>query len=371
MKINRKQYIDYMTFREASRPLLAELFGPLIGLPEEWKQQGAHESELDLSAFGFDYADIHRINANTGLIGDTKPQVIEENSEYSITLDSLGRKMKLIKTSATIPLPLNYPVTDMDSWLKIKPRYAYSEERFSRNWLAEARQAQEAGALVVAQIPGGFDEARQLLGEEKLCLAYYEQPELIHDILGTIGGTARRVLDRVSRKITVDQLSVHEDMAGKSGCLIGPKQIDEFIKPYYRSAWEILQARGCSMFRQDSDGNMNGVVDAFLDCGVTEMYPMEPAAGMDIVALRRKYGTRLAMSGGIDKHVLRQDTKAIRAELEYKLQPSMQGGGMLFALDHRIPNGTPLENYRFYVRTAKELLGIDPDSGSGWGRMAF
>ena len=64
---------------------------------------------------------------------------------------------------------------------------------------------------------------------------------------------------------------------------------------------------------------------------------------MDIVALRKKYGRRLAMKGGIDKHVLRQDKSAIRAELEYKLQPLMREGGMVFGLDHRIVNGTPIE----------------------------
>jgi hypothetical protein len=44
-----------------------------------------------------------------------------------------------------------------------------------------------------------------------------------------------------------------------------------------------------------------------------------------------------------------------------------------FALDHRIPNGTPLENYRYYVRLGRELLGLPPLDGTqrGWGRMGF
>ena len=53
---------------------------------------------------------------------------------------------------------------------------------------------------------GGFDEPRQLLGEENLCLAYYENPELIHDILDTIGRTAEQVLDHVSAAVQVDDL---------------------------------------------------------------------------------------------------------------------------------------------------------------------
>ena len=123
------------------------------------------------------------------------------------------------------------------------------------------------------------------MGEEGLCIALYEQPELVHDILNTIGETALKVLERVSSRVQVDQLDVHEDMAGKSGPLVGPKQISEFIKPYYRRIWDMLQSRGARIFSQDSDGNMEPVIDAFLDAGFNCMYPMEPAAGMDIVKL--------------------------------------------------------------------------------------
>ena len=31
-------------------------------------------------------------------------------------------------------------------------------------------------------------------------------------------------------------------------------------------------------------------------------------------------------------------------------------GGCVLGLDHRIPNGTPLENYRFYIRKAWEIM---------------
>jgi len=44
---------------------------------------------------------------------------------------------------------------------------------------------------------------------------------------------------------------------------------------------------------------------------------------------------------------------------------------MCFGLDHRIPNGTPIENYRFYVKTAQEMLGKTGSLEKGWARMAF
>jgi uroporphyrinogen-III decarboxylase len=81
----------------------------------------------------------------------------------------------------------------------------------------------------------------------------------------------------------------------------------------------------------------------------------------------------LALLGGIDKHVLRGSREDIDRELEYKMQPFMRTGGTVFGLDHRIPNGTPLENYRYYVRQGREILGLPPLDGrqQGWGRMAF
>ena len=123
----------------------------------------------------------------------------------------------------------------------------------------------------------------------------------------------------------------------------------------------------------DTDGNIDSVIPALLDCGITCLYPMEPAAGMDIVTARKQYGRKLQMLGGIDKHVLRQDQAAIRRELEYKLQPLMREGGCVFGLDHQIPNGTPLANYRYYVDLGREILGLPPrdPQQKGWARMGL
>jgi uroporphyrinogen-III decarboxylase len=156
------------------------------------------------------------------------------------------------------------------------------------------------------------------------------------------------------------------------GPLVGPRQVREFIGPYYARVWDMLESRGAQIFQQDSDGNVEPVLDDFLAAGLNSSLPMEPAAGMGIVELRKKYGERLAMMGGIDKHVIRRSREDIRSELEYKLQPLMrESGGMVFSLDHRIPTGTPIELYRYYVRTAREILGLDPNPEPGWGRMAF
>ena len=369
----REQYLDWMTFGgESDRPMFCELFGPLVGLDEEWRAQGATPEELDMTAFDWDYVPV------VGSGGDTGParlpiEVLQDDEETLIQRDYLGRTVQLCKRTATIPLPLDFPVKTMADWLAIKPRFAFHEGRIDWAKVERAKAAQADGAMVVGGMPGAFDMLRELMGEENACLAYYEEPDLVDDLLRTLGDTCVKVYERLTDVLQIDQLSVHEDFAGRSGPLAGPRQIEQFFKPYYRRVWGLLHNRGTRIFNQDTDGNVNAVIDQLLDCGLNGIYPMEPAAGMDIVQLRAKYGRRLAMKGGIDKHVLRQGRDAIRRELEYKLQPSMRTGGMAFGLDHRIPNGTPLADYRYYVDLGREILGLPPRTPDrrGWRRMAF
>jgi hypothetical protein len=355
-QVSREEYLDHMTFVRNERPLFTEIFGPLLGLKEEWEEQGATPEELDFSAFRYRCPKRANLPVATGRIGGFEPVVLEETDDYLLSRDELGRTLKLSKLAATLPLPQTWPVRTMDDWLQIKHMYAFSEARLSGTWEAAAHRYLEQGIAIGVSIPGGYDEPRQLMGEEALSMAYYDQPELVHDILDTIGQTAVQVLDRVSATVPVDQLFVHEDMAGRSGPLVGPRQVKEFIAPYYRRVWDVLAERGARLFDQDSDGNMEAVIPAFLEAGVNCMHPIEPAAGMDLVRLREQYGTRLAMYGGIDKHVIRRSQAEIVAELEYKLPPMIASGGCVLALDHRIPNGTPLENYRFYVDKVWEIL---------------
>ncbi len=356
MGVRREEYLDHMTFRTNRRALFTEVFGPLAGLREEWKRQGATPEELDFSAFRYRGPLFTPVPVDTGWIGGPEETILEETEDHVIALDKMGRKMKLSKKASTLPLPMDHPVRDRDDWLRVREHYLYSEERFRDGWETCARKARDAGEVVVARIPGGFDELRQLMGEEALCLSFYTQPELIREILETIGDIALETLDRVTSTVAIDQLSVHEDMAGKNGPLIGPKQVDAFIRPYYRRVWDLVSSRGVRLFFQDSDGDMTRLIPVFLDAGLNVMGPMEPVGGNDIVPLRRQYGTRLAFQGGIDKHVLRRDPAAITAELEYKIPPMVRTGGCILGIDHRIPNGTPLENYRFYIRKAWEIM---------------
>lgn len=372
MKWTNRQYVDLMTYNHPERPMFSELFGPIVGLADEWRKQGATEDMIKMRAFAFDYVPYYNLG-NLDSIHRQKEIVIEDTPLRYEGIDHYGRKVRMDKRTSTIPLPENFPVETMDDWLKIKHMFEYDACRITEDEIAKAKALQDKGTLIKSEILGGFDILRELMGEENCCIAFYEDPELVEDILNTISETNVRVLSEISKHLVIDQLSVHEDMAGKTAPMIGPNLVSEFIVPYYLKSWELVKDAGTKLFCQDSDGNMNPVIDAFIEGGINIFYPCEPAGDMDIVALRKKYGHKIAFRGGIDKYVMRKTKEDIDRELAYKMQPLMMEGGIVFGLDHRIPNGVSLENYIHYIRRAREILGL-PEFETcepSWGRMAF
>ena len=91
--VRREEYLDHMTFRTNERPLFTEIFGPIVGLKEEWAEQGATPEELDFSAFRYRCEARGDIPVNTGRNGGYPEEVLEETDECRIWRDGLGRTM--------------------------------------------------------------------------------------------------------------------------------------------------------------------------------------------------------------------------------------------------------------------------------------
>jgi uroporphyrinogen-III decarboxylase len=247
----------------------------------------------------------------------------------------------------------------MDDWLKIKHHYAWHPKRLGEGLYAAAVAARERKEVLEIGIPGAFHTPRQLMGEEELCLACYDQPELLHDMIQTLADMTLEAIHQATRELPIDVIMISEDLAGKGGPLWGPHDLREYLMPYYRRVWELAASRGARLFDMDSDGNVNPVLDTLIECGVNCFRTMVPGAGLDIVTSRAKYGDQLAFVGGIDKYALSKGKEAIDCELEYKVPPMRQSGAAVLALDHRIPPDTPLENYRYYVQRMRELLDLE------------
>ena len=61
MKWTNRQYVDLMTYNHPERPMFSELFGPIVGLADEWRMQGATEDMIAMKGFAFDYVPYYNL----------------------------------------------------------------------------------------------------------------------------------------------------------------------------------------------------------------------------------------------------------------------------------------------------------------------
>jgi len=86
--------------------------------------------------------------------------------------------------------------------------------------------------------------------------------------------------------------------------LISPELVRKFMLSRYRRVIEFGHSPGVHFFCVDSDDNIDSLIAVWKDAGIDIICPFEVQAGMDVVALRKKYGKDLRIWGGVDKRVL-------------------------------------------------------------------
>ncbi|MCE5278733.1 MAG: hypothetical protein LLG03_11970 [Planctomycetaceae bacterium] len=251
---------------------------------------------------------------------------------------------------------IKFPVETRDDWRSIAKRLdPDSPGRLGENWQQRPLELQAAGAPVCLQVGGYYGFARSLMGMENLSLAFYDQPDLVEDIFEHRTAYVSALLEKVLAVVKPDFAEFWEDMAYKIGPLVSPALYRRLALKHYRRICEILRRHGVEVILLDSDGNIDELIPIWLDGGINAVWPLEAAAGMDPVAVRKKYGKSLAMIGAIDKRAMAAGKAAIDREVYSKVPYLIETGGFIPTCDHAVPPDVSLENYEYYIRLIHKL----------------
>ncbi len=246
-------------------------------------------------------------------------------------------------------------VANMDDYRRIRPSLYPDHSRAIAAMQPWAVRQAEGNAVVWTTLEGFFWFPRTLLGFERLMLAYYDQPELIHQINQDLLEFNLRLLDQIGRACVPTFTTIAEDMSYNLGPMISRRLCDEFLTPYYLP----LLARVKEMkiiTVVDTDGDVKKLVPWLQSVGVEGVLPLERQAGVDGMALREKHPT-LRMVGHYNKRVMHLGEAAMREEFE-RLLPLTRTGGFLPSVDHQTPPEVSLEDYRLFLRLLKEYTAL-------------
>lgn len=323
-----------------------------------WPSQGFPLDQDVADYFGFDKSEV-LVQVEQLLHPHYEPKIISEDEKYLNYIDIDGITRRYQKAEGVIPTSMSWPIKDWDTWLEIKHerlRLDNISARFPPNWLELVEEYKNRDyPLAVGGFPVGFfGTLVHLLGYMNLFYLYYDEPDLVKDILQHLTNLWLAIWEEVLASVEIDVAHIWEDISATKDSMVSPGIVREFMVPYYQQVTGFLKSRGVRIILVDTDGNCERLIPLFLEGGATGMYPMEVSAGMDVLKARKQF-PQLQILGGIPKSSIPLGKKRIDEFLEDVDFLLDQGGFVPFG-DHLIPPEVPWEDFKYYRSKLNSLI---------------
>ncbi len=198
---------------------------------------------------------------------------------------------------------------------------------------------------VIAILGKVFTCVSWLMGLEGLSFALADDPDLVAHLFERVGKFQHRVLERMLTFPCVGAVWHADDIAFKTQLLVNPRLLRAHVFPWYTRMNRLTIESG-RLAIYHSDGALQEVVEDIIGCGFHALNPIEPPA-MDITAIKRQYGARLAILGNIDLgYTLTRGTPdEVRAEVRQRIHDLAPAGGYAVASSNSVPEYVPLANF--------------------------
>jgi uroporphyrinogen decarboxylase len=134
-------------------------------------------------------------------------------------------------------------------------------------------------------------------------------------------------------------------MGFKTGTLISPKDLREFVLPGHRLLAKMTHSTG-RPYLLHSCGKLDQIFDDLIeDVGIDGKHSYEDTIA-DVRDLKGTLGSRIALLGGIDVDFLcRADETAIRERVRETLNRCQPGGGFCLGTGNTVANYIPVDHY--------------------------
>lgn len=355
---DRQRFLNVMNYKPVDRCVYGVRTSPWPETIERWKTERYDPSLEPLF-------DIDHWEWPFGWFLPNPPferKVIEENEDTVLYINHEGILLREFKNNlgSSMPQFVRFPVETREDYRRFVKKRLQPDLclRIGKNYIEKltAFRQRDFPFLVVAELWGGFfGGLRQMVGVERLCMLFYDDHAFVEEMMDGIADFIVGMMDKILDYTDVDVFGFWEDMAYKTGPLVGPDLFQKYALPRYKRVVDFLRSRGVEFVSLDSDGNISSLIPGWLDAGINILYPFEVQCGMDVVEVRRQYGRDLRIWYGIDKRALAKGPTAIDAELQ-RVRPLIEDGGYVPGLDHNIPPDVPFENYLYYMKHLWEIL---------------
>jgi uroporphyrinogen decarboxylase len=297
---------------------------------------------------------------NLGPVPAFEHRIVAEDEETYTEITGMGATVRRRRDNPTMFYGhIDHPIKTRADWEDYKHRFsASSPGRVPKDWMSAVvpRLNASPDPVGLGLFPFFFRFCFYSMGMERFLSGFYETPDLMHEIFAHLSGFIMETIRPVLETVKLDYALITEDLSGKNGPMISPRIYEEFWYPYQDPILEMLRDHGVPLICQWTAGQFEVLLPGMLEHGFNCTWPLEVMAGMDALALRRRFGRDLRMGGNIAKEAVIAGPEAIGREIE-RLMPLIREGGFIPALDDMASPDMPFSHYRHMI---DRLQGIRP-----------
>lgn len=351
MELTTKERFKRMfEHREADRVPIID--SPWEGTIARWKREGMPNNADWRDYFGVDKAEYIGIDITPRY----EEKVLEETDRYRIVTSPWGVTMKEFKEMDSTPEFLDFKVNTSEAWEEAKKRMSVDRDRINWKYLEKNYPIwQKENRWIEGGFWFGFDVTHSwMAGTETILIAMLEEPEWVMDMFETYLNSSIAHMDMLwDAGYTFDAINWYDDMGYKGTPFFSNAIYKELLQPFHKKAVEWAHNKGIYA-RLHSCGDIMKLLPDVLDTGIDALNPIEVKAGMEPLTIKKEYGDRLVLHGGINA-VLWDDKEAIISEIDRLVPALKENGGYIFSSDHSIPNSVSLENFKAIIERVKTV----------------
>lgn len=354
---SRERFVRTLTGQDVDRVPFMRIFGSDNYALSSWLKYRPNLSLYMDKLIGFEgtYRGWATIPVNYGLCGLPPDICLDDTTPIHIYKNGIGEIRTWSKDRDYHSGVLEYALKDANDWDRIRPYVVCDIEKRIPSDIDELSEFYRHRDYPLQLTCGGvYGFIRKLAGDENLGYLFFDDPDLVKEIITEYIDMLLNLWERLCEKIEFDLIESWEDMAYKCGSIISPEHFNMFLAPHYRKIRKFADAHHIPILLVDSDGNTDSLAEWMYEAGVNAIYPFESLAGCNPKNLRAKL-PKMAGIGGLNKDSMAHGKKEMDEELEkaielIKLKRFIPGP------DHMVLSNVSFENYRYFMTRLKDIV---------------
>jgi uroporphyrinogen decarboxylase len=214
---------------------------------------------------------------------------------------------------------------------------------------------------VVLNLRDGFSDMRDLLGYEAALMAMLLEPEAFGELLDRVVDFNLEMARVARQRYGVEIVATTDDVANATGLLMRPATWFKSLAPNFRRIMQGYRDLGYLTIKH-CDGNIDAVVDYWIDSGIDCLDPIDPAGGYTIGQMKARYGNRICLKGNVDCTTTLCDAtpEQVAEEVRQCIEQGRAGGGLIISSSNTIHRGVKPENFLAMVEATRRYGRYEP-----------